>query len=305
MSANNNSKKIAAGIVVAIIIIIGFSSLSANDNDDSKINESLPKENNIEESQSIDKSDEAWNMVEAYNGKDGEGDSVITTLALLIDIAYSGEDILKNPSTEFGWISFHKTGEPDNIYEVHFTFKTYREDSEYIFYVNIVSGTVWPGNDGAEIILNTLDTFSDQEENTPSANTPDNPEIKSPDVTKDDSEFLVFITNRLDTFDITVVSIEVADGRINGGVKSIILSYTSEAKDIFDTEREIGLILASFFMVAEDGMDIDELMIIAGDTNGDAVGIYYCTKEWKESYISNNMQMSEVGQKVLDSFIEM
>jgi hypothetical protein len=101
---------------------------------------------------------------------------------------------------------------------------------------------------------------------------------------------------------INVTSIQVANGRDKGGVKAVIVAYTSNAKNKNDFVREIAYITGVFLGAKQQGWDIDELMGIVGNQEGKAVGIWYCKREWANQYLNGELTMEEVGLKVLGTF---
>jgi len=95
------------------------------------------------------------------------------------------------------------------------------------------------------------------------------------------------------------VTAQVADGRANGGTKSLVLSYRSTAPGVEELVTETGGILGTFFGVVKTGWDCDELSVVVGDRNDNAIGMWYCTKEWKDAYVQGWMTIEEVGANVL------
>lgn len=85
----------------------------------------------------------------------------IIQLAILAQYGSQYEDVLKNPSTEIGWMGwmYPKIADP-NIYEVIFTLKTYDQDFEPHFIVDMTTGKVSPANPEAELILKQVKTLS-------------------------------------------------------------------------------------------------------------------------------------------------
>jgi hypothetical protein len=81
------------------------------------------------------------------------------------------------------------------------------------------------------------------------------------------------------------VSTQAADGRDKGGVKVLILSYKSTALTEDDLAEETGSILGAYLGIVEMGGDFDELSVVVGDTSGNAIGMWYCNKDWTNKYI--------------------
>ncbi len=95
------------------------------------------------------------------------------------------------------------------------------------------------------------------------------------------------------------VTTRIGDGRSEGGVKVLILSYRSEALTTEDFGLETSTILGSFLGTVEAGWDCDELWVAVGDRFGTAIGMWYCSKEWKEAYIKDSLTAEEVLLSVL------
>jgi tetratricopeptide (TPR) repeat protein len=95
------------------------------------------------------------------------------------------------------------------------------------------------------------------------------------------------------------VATRIGDGRAKGGVKTLILSYRSNALDTEYFGMETSTILGSFLGTVEAGWDCDELWVVVGDRFGTATGMWYCLKEWKEAYVHDRMTAEEVLLSVL------
>jgi hypothetical protein len=93
---------------------------------------------------------------------------------------------------------------------------------------------------------------------------------------------------------ILVISVNVADGRSNGGTKSMIIAYESTSQNVSDLGLETGKILGAWFGAVESGWDCDELSVIIGDTNGKPKATEYCTKEWKDAYLRGNLTSNQI-----------
>ena len=114
----------------------------------------------IKESKLVELTDrQVADLVKQYKGKDGKGDRLVDVLATLITIAYPNEQILDNPSSVVDWYAFPDLTKREGIYKVGFIFETYKEDTEYIWYVDTNTNRISAGNSGAKAILDTLDTF--------------------------------------------------------------------------------------------------------------------------------------------------
>ncbi len=100
---------------------------------------------------------------------------------------------------------------------------------------------------------------------------------------------------------ISDITTQVADGRENGGTKSLIMSYRSLSTTSGGVSEEIGSILGAFLGTVKGGWDCDELSAVVGDSRGNAIGLWYCSKSWKDGYIEGTMTDEEIILKVLST----
>jgi len=142
-------KMIAVGIFFAIIAFIAIIWTVAEDisNNEEEEDTSVPTEKEIVE------------FVYYYKGKDNQGKNIGQTLAVVANVAYPNEDILKNPSTVIDWYAIEDFTKERGIYRVGFILETYRENLEYIWYVDTNTNKIFPGNDGAKSVLDIVDSF--------------------------------------------------------------------------------------------------------------------------------------------------
>jgi len=117
----------------------------------------------------------------------------------------------------------------------------------------------------------------------------------------DDEMWISLMKTTLIRQGIDVSSIRVANGRDNGGNKVVIVAYISHAYDEKGVAGEIGSVVGTFLGAKMKGWDIDELIGVIGDTNGQTVGTWYCDKEWAEKYIQGEMTLEDIGAKVLQT----
>jgi hypothetical protein len=97
------------------------------------------------------------------------------------------------------------------------------------------------------------------------------------------------------------VSTRIGDGRANGGEKVLVLSYRSFATGTNDLASETAKIVGAFIGTVKTGFDCDSLMTVVGTANGGTAGTWYCTKEWKDSYLNGEMNDDALILKVLGS----
>ena len=138
---------------------------------------------------------------------------------------------------------------------------------------------------------------------TPTIPTPTTPEktVTPSDIYASDEKVTLLIRTALSGQGIRGVTTQVADGREKGGVKGLILGYRSTALTETELAAETGYILGAYLGAAEGGWDIDELSVVVGDVNGNAVGMWYCTKDWTSDYINGKISIEGVSLKVISS----
>ena len=99
-----------------------------------------------------------------YKGKDNSGNTVLETLSVLINISYPDMDIFEHPSTT---IDLYVLGD-DPYWEIEkkeqydivvFYMKTYKEEIEYQFIVDIENGEIFGRDQTSENLLYIVDTF--------------------------------------------------------------------------------------------------------------------------------------------------
>jgi hypothetical protein len=117
----------------------------------------------------------------------------------------------------------------------------------------------------------------------------------------DDEAVMDLIKTKLSDEGFQDVTTQIADGRDKGGVKVLILSYRSSAASEDILSEETGYIVGAYLGCAAAGWDIDELMVIVGDIAGNAVGTWYCEKEWTDDYINGRIRNEELILNVLGS----
>ena len=104
---------------------------------------------------------------------------------------------------------------------------------------------------------------------------------------------------------IEVPTISVADGRDKGGTKSLIIGYVSTAQDAKGIAYEIGAVLGTWTGEIKNGWDCDELSAVIGDANGKTVGMWYCSKEWKDAFLKGDMNNEQLLLKVFATVTKM
>lgn len=89
-----------------------------------------------------------------------------------------------------------------------------------------------------------------------------------------EAAYVKFIQTELDSTNIDVRSVRVADGRANGGVRGVIITYVTVGvrEEDFKTEWET-LFTRTASALKTNNLDVDEVSIIVGLVNGKASSI--------------------------------
>ena len=132
------------GVILFIIIAIGAAGSVSH----------ISTNTDTSDSTSLDQ--QAIGFVQKYKGPNNNGDSVSQILTLIVDLTYPNENILDNPSTEHGWTSTKVANQNGNVWEVDFDMKTYRENVRIVWYANLDTLTVSPGDTTAKNILDIV-----------------------------------------------------------------------------------------------------------------------------------------------------
>lgn len=96
-------------------------------------------------------------------------------------------------------------------------------------------------------------------------------------------------------------SIEVSNGRANGGNKAVVVKYASTATSSGELAYEIGGFTGAFTSVVEDGWDIDVMVVHIQETNGETAVTIYIREKWVQSYLRGEISQDELLSKVIES----
>lgn len=121
-----------------------------------------------------------------------------------------------------------------------------------------------------------------------------------------DEEAIEIIEETIKSFGLSASTIQIANGRKNGGRKILILGYKSIAITQDKLLKETAEIAGAYIGVKKNGWDIDELSVIIGNMQGNAVGMWYCSKEWTDSFIKGEITKEDLLFKItssIESFI--
>ena len=96
-------------------------------------------------------------QVTSYKGTDDDGRTMLETIRYNINDKYSNEKIFGKKDTSVSLQVID--GAKSNLHEVHFSFITHKENSEYIWQLDTDSGEITALNKKAKTILNTVDNY--------------------------------------------------------------------------------------------------------------------------------------------------
>ncbi len=101
---------------------------------------------------------QALEILKNYDGPNNEGLKLVDALGEQLGTAYSDEKIFDHDETTSKLVVGLKSGE-DSVYDISWSFTTYRETIDYLWSVNIVSGEVTPQNDAAKKVVEIVDYY--------------------------------------------------------------------------------------------------------------------------------------------------
>ena len=132
---------------VFILLAIGINDINSN---------SHPSTESISSTISTPE-EQAVHFVQKYRGSDGKGNSVVEVVSSIVNLNYAGENISSNPSSRIGWTGLvHYDPNYNNVWEVDFDLTTYRENTKIVFYANMDTHTIYPGDATAKNILDIV-----------------------------------------------------------------------------------------------------------------------------------------------------
>jgi len=133
-----NKEKAALGAAAAIVIIVIVASINFGE----------------EEQQLFDL--EAVEMVKTYQGLDNEGESILDLLFAKFTSDYTDATFIYQSDTTVEWYGYVDDIKEKELSRVGYVFKTYKEDSEYIWLIDKKTGEVIAENESAQKILDQL-----------------------------------------------------------------------------------------------------------------------------------------------------
>ena len=104
---------------------------------------------------------QAVDLLKSYKGSNEKGLSIIEALSRQIDNSYPSEKILEHQETQVNFDAILKEEQNGHmIFEVNFSFDTYKENLEYVWNVNIITGEIQAVNSNARKILDIVDFYN-------------------------------------------------------------------------------------------------------------------------------------------------
>lgn len=100
----------------------------------------------------------ALEILKNYDGPNDKGLRLIDALEEQLNAAYPDEKIFDHDKTSSKLVVELKSGE-DSVYEISWSFITYRETIDYLWSVDIDSGEVTPKNAAAKKIVDIVDYY--------------------------------------------------------------------------------------------------------------------------------------------------
>ena len=99
---------------------------------------------------------ESANMLKSYKGQDGEGQSIIDILSSRILESYPEPDLITQSPAYVEWYSYKDESQGGDIFKVGLILQTFKEDSEYSWYVNKKTGEITAGNAAGQELLDQV-----------------------------------------------------------------------------------------------------------------------------------------------------
>ena len=99
----------------------------------------------------------AVDLVKSYDGPNDKGLKLFDALSDQIKDDYPNEKIFEHKDTKAEFFVIEKSEQ--QVYEVHFTFFSHKENREYIWNVNIATDEVIPENPDAKKITNIVNYY--------------------------------------------------------------------------------------------------------------------------------------------------
>ena len=118
----------------------------------SNLQNSLPRDFSPEEQKTID-------ILFEYDGDNNKGLKLFDAISNKINSEYPDEKIYDHKETQIQLFVKNSESTPESFSEIHLIFTTYKENIEYIWYVNSSTEEIRPANLEAKNILGIVDYY--------------------------------------------------------------------------------------------------------------------------------------------------
>ena len=117
-------------------------------------------EKSLVENLETDEQNIAWNIVKSYQGPDNSGYNLYDAIITQIENSYPNENILGHRDTiiEISAVDVQeKVG--DDVYQINFSFRTYDDNRDYVWQVNIQTSEIFPINNDAKKMMDIVELY--------------------------------------------------------------------------------------------------------------------------------------------------
>lgn len=111
---------------------------------------------NVPEDEQIKFDVESADMLKSYKGVDGEGESVIDILSSRILESYPQPELIAQSPAYVEWYAYADESKGEEIFKVGLILQTFKEDSEYVWYVNKKTKEITAGNEAGQELLDQV-----------------------------------------------------------------------------------------------------------------------------------------------------
>ena len=117
-------------------------------------------EKSLVENLETDEQNMAWSIVKSYQGPDNSGYNLYDAIITQIENSYPNENILGHRDTiiEISAVDVQeKVG--DDVYQINFSFRTYDDNREFVWQVNIQTSEIFLINNGAKKMMDIVELY--------------------------------------------------------------------------------------------------------------------------------------------------
>jgi len=111
---------------------------------------------NMPEDEQIKFDVESADMLKSYKGVDEEGESVIDILSSRILESYPQPELIAQSPAYVEWYAYEDESKGEEIFKVGLILQTFKEDSEYVWYVNKKTKEITAGNEAGQELLDQV-----------------------------------------------------------------------------------------------------------------------------------------------------